>query len=111
MAVSVRDQTCFPFCPLTHLLPSLFATGSDKVDEKGLVRVTPELQVEGLEDVYAIGDCCNTDQEKMAAHAQDHGECVGQNIARSVAGHQRKPYKQSMWPTSRQDVKSQKSHK
>ena len=51
--------------------------------------------MEGLEDVFAIGDCCNFPQHKMAAHAGDHGETVADNIKRPLQGYTRKEYKPS----------------
>ena len=48
------------------------------------VKVDSALQVEGLKNVFAIGDCCNTPEEKMAAYAQRHGEHVAKNIVDQV---------------------------
>ena len=42
----------------------------------------------GKEGAYAIGDCCDYDQEKMAAHAVDHGTLVADNINLSLGGRQ-----------------------
>jgi len=57
--------------------------------------VSPTLQVEGLDYVYAIGDICNTKEEKMAAHAETHAELVVQNILRSLIGETLQNYKPS----------------
>ncbi len=80
---------------MTIVVKLFVLKGASKLDENGLVKVTPELLVEGLEHVYAIGDCCNTDQEKMAAHAQNQGESVCRNIALALAGSEKRPYKPS----------------
>ena len=37
-------------------------------------------------DAYAIGDCCDYEQEKMAAHAVDHGALVADNINLALGG-------------------------
>ena len=44
------------------------------------------LSLSGQEDAYAIGDCCDYDQEKMAAHAGDHGTLVADNINLALGG-------------------------
>ena len=50
------------------------------MNDAGRVRVTPELRVSGLDHrappVFAIGDCCDTKEEKMAAHAETHANLV-----------------------------------
>ena len=44
------------------------------IDENGRVKVDEYLAVDGCSDVFALGDCCNTAEHKMAAHAAVHGE-------------------------------------
>ena len=61
-------------------------------DPRNRIRVTPDLMVEGFSNVYAIGDCCNTEEEKMAPHAETHAECVVENIARAANGLKPKKY-------------------
>ena len=46
------------------------------IDENGRVKVDEYLAVEGCSNVFALGDCCNTAEHKMAAHAAVHGECL-----------------------------------
>ena len=46
------------------------------IDENGRVKVDEYLAVEGCSHVFALGDCCNTAEHKMAAHAAVHGECL-----------------------------------
>lgn len=77
--------------PNTQLLRTILGDG--KIDENNRVKVTAELLVDGTDKVYAIGDCCNTAQEKMAAHAQNHGETVAENIALELKGKAKKAYK------------------
>ncbi len=67
--------------------------------ESGRLLVTPELLVVGCTNIFAIGDCCNTQGEKMAAHAEVQGQCVAENIARSITGNlPLQPYKPSRTP-------------
>jgi NADH dehydrogenase FAD-containing subunit len=44
--------------------------------------------------VYAIGDCCNTPEEKMAAYCTAHAETVAWNIWRSMKNQDKIAYKQ-----------------
>ena len=46
------------------------------IDENGRVKVDEYLAVEGCSNVFALRDCCNTAEHKMAAHAAVHGECL-----------------------------------
>ena len=49
--------------------------------------VSPSLLVRGLDGgVFAIGDACDTDEEKMAAHAANHAKVVVENIKRMAVG-------------------------
>lgn len=45
---------------------------SDKMDEKKQLKVNGYFQVDGLEDVFAIGDCCNSKEIKEAYVAGLH---------------------------------------
>ena len=56
------------------------------VDEHGRIKVNEYLQVEGFENIYAIGDCCNTSEDKMAAFAGKHGELVSANLLKELTG-------------------------
>ena len=69
--------------------------GSEYIDEAGRIKVDTFLQVEGLTKIYAVGDCCNTQEDKMAAFAGKHGETVAANILKEVTGcGAPSPYKQ-----------------
>ena len=59
------------------------------------MRVTPELLLVGEQNIYAIGDCCNTSEEKLASHACAHARTVAHNIWRDIKGKTKKPYVQS----------------
>ncbi|MFB9834673.1 NAD(P)/FAD-dependent oxidoreductase [Actinoallomurus acaciae] len=54
--------------------------------ERGQVRVTETLNVDGHDHVYAIGDLTDLDEAKMAGHATRHAEVVAQNILAQMRG-------------------------
>lgn len=58
----------------------------------GRLMVDNYLQVEGITDVYAIGDCCNTPEIKVATGSQAHGKHVAENIKLKAEGKEPKPY-------------------
>jgi len=60
--------------------------------EKDRVVVNEFLQVKGHSNVYAIGDCTNTKEFKMAAHAGRQGELLAENLLRNLKGRDAKPY-------------------
>lgn len=49
------------------------------LDDEGRIKVNRSFQVEGLNTIFAIGDCCNM-ENKMAFYAGQHGEHVAKNI-------------------------------
>jgi len=65
----------------------------DKLDDNKRIKVNENLQVEGYDNIYAIGDCCNTAENKMAAYADAHGQHVAKAIVNFTKGKQVKPYK------------------
>lgn len=60
--------------------------------EKDRLVVNEFLQVKGHSNVYAIGDCTNTKEFKMAAHAGRQGELLAENLLRNLKGRDAKPY-------------------
>jgi len=50
------------------------------VNKLGQLKVNEYLQVEGLRNVFAIGDCSNVDEAKLAAHAMVHSRIAAHNI-------------------------------
>jgi len=66
---------------------------SDQIDENGRIKVNEFLQVPGLSNIFAVGDCCNTDEHKMAAFAGAHGDTVAKNILQDLMGGPPSPYK------------------
>ncbi|MBN3295804.1 AIFM2 factor, partial [Amia calva] len=57
----------------------------DKMAENGALRVNAHLQVEGLDNVYAVGDCTDVKEPKMAYHAGLHADVAVGNIIKSLA--------------------------
>ena len=60
-----------------------------------MLKVNQFLQVEGYDNVYALGDCVNTPEHKMAAHAGTHANCIASNFIKELKGQEKSPYKQS----------------
>ena len=57
------------------------------MDEKSKVlRVNEFLQVEGFENVFAAGDCCNAGLSPTITYAKAHSEVVAANIKAHAAG-------------------------
>ena len=77
------------------LLRNIGISDASKFDNKNRLRVTPELLLVGEQNIYAIGDCCNTSEEKLASHACAHARTVAHNIWRDIKGKTKKPYVQS----------------
>ena len=46
--------------------------------------------------MYGIGDCVNTNEFKMAAHAEKQGVLIASNIVSSIKGQPLKPYQTGM---------------
>jgi len=66
---------------------------SDQIDDNGRIKVNEFLQVSGHTNIFAVGDCCNTEEHKMAAFAGAHGETVAKNIVQDLMGGAASPYK------------------
>ncbi|XP_064173069.1 apoptosis-inducing factor 2 [Anguilla rostrata] len=61
--------------------------------EDGALKVNPQLQVEGFENVYAVGDCADVREPKMAYHAGLHAAVAVTNIINSLSGKAPTSYK------------------
>ena len=66
---------------------------SETFDENNRLIVNEVLQIKGYSNVYGIGDCINTKEFKMAAHAEQHGLLIAENMIRSMKDKTLKPYK------------------
>ena len=58
----------------------------DVVDEHNRVKVTPDLQVEGLPKIFCIGDANNINETKLAFFAGAQGALVANNIIKLESG-------------------------
>ncbi|KAJ8359549.1 hypothetical protein SKAU_G00160740 [Synaphobranchus kaupii] len=65
----------------------------DCLTENGALKVNPHLQVEGFENIYAIGDCADINEPKMAYHAGLHAGVAVTNIINSLLGKALTSYK------------------
>lgn len=68
---------------------------SDKMEKNGSLKVDRFLQVEEIENVFAIGDCSNTPELKLAYIARLHADTVVENIKRLNENKRLKEYKTS----------------
>ncbi|XP_004680870.1 PREDICTED: apoptosis-inducing factor 2 isoform X1 [Condylura cristata] len=64
-----------------------------RLASSGAVRVNEYLQVEGCSNVYAIGDCADVKEPKMAYHAGLHASIAVANIISSMKQRPLKAYK------------------
>lgn len=64
-----------------------------RLASNGAVRVNEYLQVEGCSSVYAIGDCADLKEPKMAYHAGLHANIAVANIINSMKQRPLKAYK------------------
>ncbi|MBN3276030.1 AIFM2 factor, partial [Polyodon spathula] len=68
-------------CTGIHVNSAAYSSAlGDRLAENGALRVNAHLQVEGLQNVYAIGDCAHLQEPKMAYHAGLHGAVAAENI-------------------------------
>ncbi|GCB59834.1 hypothetical protein scyTo_0010993, partial [Scyliorhinus torazame] len=65
----------------------------NQLAENGALLVNEYLQVNGMENVYAIGDCADVKEPKMAYHAGLHGVVAVDNIVNSLGKTSLKVYK------------------
>ncbi|XP_068113569.1 ferroptosis suppressor protein 1 [Hyperolius riggenbachi] len=65
----------------------------DKVASNGTLKVNDFLQVEGYSNIYAVGDCANLNEPKMAYHAGLHAKIAVTNIINGLKDKPLKPYK------------------
>ena len=59
---------------------NMFCVG-DAMDERGQLKVNETLQVQDHPDVFAIGDCCNFEKDKLASLAMySHAPLMLENL-------------------------------
>ncbi|XP_026165145.1 ferroptosis suppressor protein 1 isoform X2 [Mastacembelus armatus] len=59
---------------------------SSSMADNGALKVNPHLQVQGFSNVFAVGDCADIQEPKMAYHAGLHAAVAVNNIIKSVSG-------------------------
>ncbi|XP_070608293.1 ferroptosis suppressor protein 1 [Erythrolamprus reginae] len=69
------------------------STFRDQLANNGALKVNDYLQVVGYDNIYAIGDCSDVKEPKMAYHAQLHANVVVTNIINSLTQKPLKIYK------------------
>ncbi len=69
--------------------PAVIRTGI--TDEEGYIRVESTMRVQGVERMYAVGDCVNLEGPKMGHMAVLQGEVAAANVASEISG--REPLK------------------
>lgn len=69
----------------------LFPKG-DKMNKLGRLNVDEFLQVKDVPDVYAIGDCNDVSEIKLAYGAETQGKYVADNLKHKHEGKDMKPY-------------------
>ncbi len=62
------------------------------MEENGQLRVDQFLRVDGCEDIYAIGDCCNTKDFKLAYAAGEQAKRVVSNLVQRANGKAEQPW-------------------
>lgn len=59
----------------------------------GALKVNDHMQVDGFTNIFAVGDCADVNEPKMAYHAALHADVAVTNIANSVSGKALKSYR------------------
>ena len=75
----------------TYIHSCVFAASS--MESNGSLKVDTFLEVEGYKDVYAIGDCNNTPENKLAMSAMGQGDLVIENLKKKYNSQQMVAYK------------------
>lgn len=81
-AQQLRDLVWVSSCPAESRLAS-----------SGALRVNEFLQVEGYSNIYAIGDCADVKEPKMAYHAGLHANIAVTNLVNSLKQRPLKAYR------------------
>ncbi|XP_066266657.1 ferroptosis suppressor protein 1-like [Branchiostoma lanceolatum] len=63
------------------------------MDKKGALKVNGYFEVEGTKNIYAIGDCTNIPETKLAYNAGVHADLLAKNILAQETGGKPKEYK------------------
>ncbi|MCL1127374.1 NAD(P)/FAD-dependent oxidoreductase [Shewanella surugensis] len=82
--------TCVGMVPNTEFLN---AELSDVLDNKGLVKVDPFMNVVGYDNLYALGDCADLDNHKHGYIASVQGTMLADLLLKSAKGKKGSAYK------------------
>ena len=85
---------CIGLPPNTNSIKNLV---DDKyIDENGRIKVDGYLRVKDMKNkkIFAIGDCCNTQEDKMAAYAGAQAELLVNNITMTLRGYRMEELKE-----------------
>lgn len=78
---------------ITELFPqTLFGKTGDRLASNSALKVNKHLQLEGYDNIYAIGDCADLKEPKMAYHAGLHANVAVTNIINSLTHKPLKTY-------------------
>ncbi|TMS04909.1 Apoptosis-inducing factor 2 [Larimichthys crocea] len=66
---------------------------SGSLADNGALKVNAHLQVQGFSNVFAVGDCADVNEPKMAYHAGLHAGVAVTNIANSLSGKELTSYR------------------
>ncbi|XP_053168657.1 ferroptosis suppressor protein 1 isoform X2 [Hemicordylus capensis] len=66
---------------------------SDQLASNGALKVNEHLQVKGYDNIYAIGDCTDVKEPKMAYHAALHAKVAVTNVINSLMQKPLKTYR------------------
>ena len=64
------------------------------MEKNGQLKVDEYLHVEGYEDIYAVGDCCNTKDTKLAYTAGEQAKHLVRNLLNRDARKPETPWKE-----------------
>lgn len=59
---------------------------STRLNQKGQIRVTSKLRIEGMQRIFALGDITDLDENKMAWHIESQVKNAAHNIRKVLAG-------------------------
>jgi NADH dehydrogenase FAD-containing subunit len=65
------------------------------LNDTGLIRVRPTLQLADYDDIFAAGDVIDWKEQKQSAKSSAHGLLIGANIQAKLNGGKLKDYKGS----------------
>lgn len=71
---------------IDKLIRDLCVPTAGRLAENGALKVNDYLQVDGFSNVFAVGDCADINEPKMAYHADLHANVAVNNISNSLSG-------------------------